>query len=110
MGAMAIPIVPGQEEAWKSFADELNNGKAEEFRAFNERMGITGHKAWFQESPNGAMVIAYHEGPGADSMMEKLATSDHPFDAWFRDQISTIHGMDPTQPMPGGPPQLLVDV
>ena len=73
-------------------------------------MGITGHKAWYQETPNGSMAIAVHEGPGADSMMEKLATSDHPFDSWFGGQLKTLHGMDLSQPMPGGAPQLLIDV
>ncbi len=110
MGAIAVPIVPGQEEAWKAFANDLLNGRAEEFNNFNERFELTSHKSWYQETPDGAMVIAYHDGPGAGSFMEKLATSDHPFDSWFRERISTIHGMDATQPMPGGPPQLIVDV
>ncbi len=108
MGAIAVPIIPGKEDAWKEFANALQGERADEFNEFNERMGLTNHRAWLQQTPDGAMIIAVHDGPGADEFMPKLAESDHPFDTWFRATIEEIHGMNLAEPPPGGPPQQFI--
>ena len=102
MGAIAVPVAPGKYDAWQSFAEELKSSRADDFQEFNERMGLTSHRAWLQETPDGHLVIAVHDGPGADEFMPKLAQSDHPFDSWFREQIEDIHAMNISEPPPGG--------
>lgn len=108
MGAIAIPIIPGKEDAWREFAAQLQGPRVEEFQEFNKRMGLTSHRAWIQETPDGLMVIAVHDGPGAEDFMPKLAQSDHAFDAWFRSCIEDCHGMNLSEPMPGGVPQQFI--
>ena len=109
MGAIAVPIVPGKVGAWKKFAKELNEGRSQEFKEFNERLGLTAHRAWLQENPDGThLVIVFHEGPGGDEFIPKLAASDHPFDAWFKQQIGEAHGLDFSKPPPGPPAQLMI--
>ena len=39
--------------------------------------------------------------------MGALATSDEPFDKWFREHIRDVHGMDLTEGFP--PPEQVLD-
>ena len=55
------------------------------------------------------MVVALHQGPGADQLMPKLAPSTQEFDVWFKDKLKELNGMDVTQPPPGPMPELYLD-
>jgi len=110
MGAVAVPILPDKLEAWKAWNTELLGPRREEFEEFSRRMGLTRHRAWLMQSPMGAMAIVVHEGPGEATFMDEMRTSDHPFDAWFRDSVTELHGIDFSQPLPGPPPELVLDV
>jgi hypothetical protein len=57
----------------------------------------------------GAMVAVLQEGPGSDTLMQKLGQSSHEVDKWFAGNINEIHGMDVNQPPPGPMPELLLD-
>lgn len=93
MPAMAAPILPDKMDTWLAWSQELAD-RADEFTDHNRRMGLTHHRAWLQRNPDGsAMAVVMHEGPGAETYLEKVAASDHAFDAWFRDKVSEIHGM-----------------
>lgn len=108
MGALAVPIVPGKQEVWEAWIAELNGPRKAEFDDMNQRLGLTGHRAWLQRTPDGqSLVIAVHDGPGADAFMGKLASSDNEFDVWFRGKIEEAHGMDFSAPMPPPTEQLL---
>jgi len=109
MGLILAPIVDGKMETWKQWAADLENSKAEEFKDLNSRYGLTRHSAWLAETPAGPVVAALHEGPGSEGFMAKLATSDHEFDVWFRGRITEIHNIDFGVPLPGSPPQLLIN-
>lgn len=102
MGAMAAPIAPGKREAWEAWVAELNGPRKAEFDDMNERHGVTAHRTWLQEGPDGQeLAIVVHDGPGAEEFMGKLAMSDHEFDAWFRERIAEVHGIDMSaQPPP----------
>ena len=45
MQAMAIPIVPGKLDAWRSWVGDLNGAKGADFAASNERHELTVHRA-----------------------------------------------------------------
>ena len=109
MSLILAPIANGKLEIWKQWATELENGKSEEFKDFNSRYGLTRHSAWLAETPTGPVVAALHEGPGADNFMSELATSDHDFDVWFKQKVNEIHNIDFRKPLPGSPPQLLIN-
>ncbi len=110
MGAVAVPILPDQLEAWKAWNQELLGPRREEFEDFSKRMGLTRHRVWLMQSPMGAMAIVVHEGPGEATFMGQMGSSDHSFDTWFRECVTKFHGFDFSQPPPGPPPELLLDV
>ena len=109
MSLILAPIADGKLGTWKQWATDLEQSKAEEFKDFNSRYGLTRHSAWLAETPGGPMAAALHEGPGSEDFMSKLATSDHEFDVWFRERIIEIHNIDFSVPLPGSPPQLLIN-
>ncbi|MFC2088096.1 hypothetical protein ACFLSX_00710 [Calditrichota bacterium] len=109
MSLVLAPIVDGKQETWKQWANDLKGSKAEEFKDFNTRYGLTRHSAWLAETPTGTVVAALHEGPGADNFMSKVATSDHQFDVLFKQRLKEFHNMDFSKPLPGSPPQLLIN-
>ncbi len=101
MGVVAAPILPGKADAWRAWVDELNGPRKAELEELNARYGLTRHRAWLQQNPDGSqLVVAVQDGPGADGFMAALAASDQPFDAWFKERISDIHGIDFSGPMP----------
>ena len=109
MGLVVAPILADKLESWKVWINEAATTKLDEFSDFNARMNLTGHKVWLAHTPEGSVAVVNHEGPGGDEFMQKLATSDHPFDTWFRDKVSEFHGIDFTQPPPGPMPEQVVN-
>jgi len=104
----AVPIKPGKEETWKSWAAETNGARKAEFDEMNERMGLTTHAAWLQENPDGSrLAVVVLDGPGASEFLGTLATSDHEFDRWFRTNVEDIHPMDFSAPPPPAPVRFL---
>ena len=110
MGVVLAPIIQGKLDTWKQWVHELSGGlPGQELADFNRRYGLTRHAAWLVETPSGPAVIALHEGPGADELMQKLAPSQHRFDISFKEKLKELHGMDVTQPPPGPMPELYLD-
>jgi len=107
MAAFAIPVVPSRIEAWKQWTRELQTTRKAEFEEFNRRMGLSKHKSWLMQTPQGPLAVVLHEGSGEATFLSKLATSDNPFDVWFRNSISDFHGVDLTKPMPAMPEPFL---
>jgi hypothetical protein len=105
MGIVVAPIVEGKLDAWKTWIGEINGSKKAEFEEFNTRYALTRHNGWLVETPDGPMAVVLHEGPGADSFMQKLGQSDHSFDMEMRKHIEDFHGMKLDQPPPGPPPE-----
>ena len=104
MEAMAIPIKPDKVETWKSWCGELTGPRKAEFDDMNQRLGLTTHGAWHQANPDGSnLAVVVIDGPGAETFLGKMATSENAFDQWFRTSIEDIHPMDfsaPPPPMP----------
>lgn len=106
MLAFAVPIVPGKEDTWDAFANDLKGSKAGDFAAMNERHGLTQHSVWLQQTPDGnQMVVVVVDGPGADAFMGNIAQSQDATDVWFRDSIADAHGIDFSAPPPPAPVQ-----
>ena len=100
--AFAAPILPGKLTAWKQFAAELNGPRRAAFAAQQRRIGMTCHRAYLQQTPNGDFVIVYTEGKDPGRSMGAIGASKVAFDVWFKAQVKAIHGIDLTKP-PAGP-------
>ena len=47
----------------------------------NQRLGLTTHASWHQANPDGTdLAVVVIDGPGAETFLGKMATSDNEFD------------------------------
>ncbi len=96
--AFALPLQPGQTEPWRHWSTELAGPKQAEYRASRQRFGITVERAYLQQTPMGNFVVVYIETGDIERAMGGLATSQDPFDVWFRQKGLELWGIDLGQP------------
>ena len=106
--AFAAPLLPGKTDADREALASLGNGdRKSDHEASRQRAGITRESVWIQSTPNGDVAVVLIEADDIAAAMGALATSDNPFDAWFRDHIKDVHGMDLAEESP--PPDQVLD-
>ena len=96
--AFAVPVVSGNEELDRKTLEEIA-GPAEHEAAMRDA-GISRHAAWHQQTPDGTLALVYMEAPD-EAAIGRFTASDAPFNAWFREVMKEVHGVDISQP---GPP------
>ena len=77
---------------------ELMGSRREEYQESRKRLGIRRESAWHQETPDGTVAVVYIEADDPGAAMAGIGSSEEPFDRWFRERMSDIHGLDLTQP------------
>ncbi len=105
----AFPILPGKEETDRQWMDECRGTRREQFLRSRQRMGVSREVAWHQATPQGTVKLVYLEADDPQQILEVVGTSDDPFDRWFREKAKEVHGIDLSQPLPGGLPQIVFD-
>ena len=105
--AAIFPILPGQTEAYKQFGQEL--ARRSGYEDSRRRLGIHVERSFLQSTPQGDLSLITFEADDISRVFQGLATSQEPFDRWFRERVLEIHGVDVTQPPPGPAPQVIFD-
>jgi len=71
--------------------------------------GLSRLRVWHQRGPDGSdLAVVLYEGHAPERFLQRTATSDDAFSAWFREQLVQAHGFDFSKPMPP-PPELAID-
>jgi hypothetical protein len=103
-----LPLLPGTTDMDR---DEMlscwRGQRASQHRASRARHGITRESTWVQSTPAGDVVVVLLESDNLAASLFGLATSDEPFDAWFRAHVKAVHGVDLAAGMP--PPEQILD-
>jgi hypothetical protein len=106
--AFAAPLLPGKTEAdLEAMTSVMSGERRSDHAASRKRAGIKRESAWLQRTPSGDVVVVLIEADDVQSAMGTLATSQEPFDVWFRDHIKDAHGMDMAEGFP--PPEQVLD-
>ena len=100
--ATVLPILPGKTEAWKQLIAEVTGPRLAENADFHRRMGVNKANWFLQSAPGGDLAIVYLEGENPETAFRDWAVSRHPFDMWFKEQLSALYGIDLNVP-PAGP-------
>lgn len=98
--AFSIPVVRGKEELDRSTLDEMLGARRDEYEAALRDAGITRQAIWHQETPAGTVAVVYVEGDDPEAAVAQFGSSDEPLNAWFRDQMKEVHGVDISQGAP----------
>ena len=106
--AFAAPLLPGKTDADReALASCASGDRRADHEASRKRAGITRESVWIQGTPNGDVAVVLIEAPDIEAAMGAMATSDEPFDQWFRGHVLEVHGMDMTED--SQPPEQVLD-
>jgi alkanesulfonate monooxygenase SsuD/methylene tetrahydromethanopterin reductase-like flavin-dependent oxidoreductase (luciferase family) len=104
---LALPIVRGKEEEWRRFAQELKETYPHEYEDLRRRLGIRAERVWLVQEACGEVALVCAEVEASEEVIRRLATSEEPFDAWFKEKLLELHGYDLDGPRPRAKPELL---
>lgn len=96
----AAPLLPGTTSLDRDEMMSCWNGeRREEHDESRRALGITREAVWIQPTPAGDVALVLIEATDLAAALYGIATSTSPFDAWFRDHLAAVHGMDLTAGM-----------
>jgi hypothetical protein len=108
--AFVLPLTPGKTEEWRSWGEEILGPRRSEYQAFRRRLGLTAHRIYLQQTPQGDTAIIYLQGDDLQRTFQQLRTSRDPFAVWFRQRAKDLlDGLDLTQTSPGSLSKLVFD-
>jgi hypothetical protein len=94
---VVAPILPGKTEAWRRFIQEMWGARYQDYIASRRRLGIQVERAWISETQQWAIGLIAIEADQMEQTLTALASSEHPFDCWFREQLLALQGLDLTR-------------
>ncbi|MDQ3505079.1 MAG: hypothetical protein M3446_05145 [Actinomycetota bacterium] len=90
-----IPILPGKTEADRSAMTSCWRGERQaDYEKSRKRSGITREAVWIQATPAGDVAVIYVESDDVEAAYKDMASSQEPFDGWFREYVLDVHGID----------------
>ncbi len=102
------PVLPGMTDTDRASMGACWKGERRaDYEESCRRAGITRETTWLQSTPMGDMAVVVIEADDIRAAMGALATSDEPFDAWFRDHVLQVHGVSLADGFP--PPDVILD-
>jgi hypothetical protein len=102
------PLLPGKTETDRAAMISCWRGDRQEaYAASRRRLGITREAVFIQDTPAGDVAVVYLEADDVEAAFKGMATSDDPFDQWFRDHLRDVHGFNIEDGFP--PPEQVMD-
>ncbi len=106
----AAPAIENGDRVLQETAAEVLGPRRDELDDFHRRMGITKEHWYLQPTPQGPLTLVFLEGTDLSETFARLASSEEPFDVWFRQQAKRVHGIDFAEPMPGPLPEQVLAI
>jgi hypothetical protein len=103
----ALPIQPSKSADARAFLTELEGPRKGQYAASERKIGITKELWFFQQTPNGDLIVAYMESADFGRALGMFAQSKEEFDVWFKGQLAAVTGVDLNNPPPGPLSELL---
>ena len=92
--AFAAHILPGREEGWRRFMQEISEVRSREYEGCRRRLGVRNESVWLARTREGETALAYFEADKPDLLISRLTNSDDPFDVWLKSGLAAFHGRD----------------
>ena len=106
--AFAVPICHDKTDADRAAMESVHSGERQaDHAASRARAGITRESVWIQSTPGGDVAVVVLESDDIGTALGTLASSQEPFDAWFREVLQDVHGIDLAEGFP--PPEQVLD-
>jgi len=106
--AFAAPLLPDRTESDRiALASCWTGDRKEAYEDARRNAGIIRETVWLQRGPDGDVAVIYLEADDLTAAFTLMATSDAPFDRWFREHVRRVHGIALEDGL-GPPPELLL--
>jgi hypothetical protein len=87
------PILPGKLEEWKAMVAEINGPRRDDLARSYKRAGVAREVTSLMHTPQGDFVCLFQESEDLAKAFRTFATSQDPFDVWFREHVASVHGL-----------------
>ena len=100
--AFAAPLQPGKTDQGRAFGNEAFVQRRAEMTESRLAKRMTREEIFLNQTPSGDMVVVYLEGEDPVQANRDFASSNTPFDRWFKDRCKEIFPpyIDFNQPVP----------
>ena len=106
--AFTVPLLPDMTEVDRSAMQSCWQGDRQaDHEASRRQLGITRESVWIQPTSDGDVAVVLLEAKDLDRALAGVASSDLPFDSWFREHCLRVHGIDLAAGFP--PPEQILD-
>lgn len=91
--SLTLPILPGKNESWRRFCQEIDGARRGAYEASRRRLGIVRETLRLVETRQGEAVLLTIEAADLGDALSGIASSSAPFDRWFRHKLQRLHGL-----------------
>jgi hypothetical protein len=100
--AFVVPVLPGQDDAGRTFARQAYVTRRTELAESRKALGQNAEVATLNVTPMGSFLCAYIEAGDPVDANRRFAASSRPYDVWFKDQLKALFPpqIDFNQPLP----------
>ena len=103
-----LPLLPGKTDVDRAAMVSCWHGERRAaYEDSRRRAGITRESVWIQPGPTGDVVVVYTEADDLEAAFKMVASSEEPFDRWFRDHVREVHGIALEEGL--APPEQILD-
>lgn len=89
-----LPLLPGRTDTDREAMLSCWRGdRRDDHASSRRRQGFTRESVWIQSTPAGDAVVVLMEAEDLAFAIQGVATSEEPFDQWFRDHVAEVHGI-----------------
>ena len=88
----AAPILPGKEEEWRRFVQEVTEELPDDYGEFRRRLGFSNESLWLVRTDDAETAMAYLEADDPARVLVALSDPKRPFDTWLKGRLSELHG------------------
>jgi len=92
------PLKPGKLNEYKAFSEENTGPRKEEYADLLKRYGLKTAKVYYHQLEGKECIVVIHDAE--DDALERLAgfaSSNHPYDRWFFQQLTELHDFEKTE-------------
>ncbi len=97
---LVLPILPGKTEDARGFQRELDTDRKADYARSEQAIGITKELWYLASLPSGDHLVAYIESADFGRALGMFSASQDPFDAWFKQRMAEVTGLDLNSPPP----------
>ena len=89
---MVCILRTGTQERWRRLSQEVAGSRQAQFEASCRQAGITQVQVWLVQLPRSELLFVTVNTQEPHQTLQALATSEHPFEHWLREQLQVLLG------------------